>query len=89
MKLAQLQDLKTWHQRHWREQPFEKHVWDIVLTLWIAGWVGLPPAVLIHAGWAEAACGALFFLPNVYVALRKRLHRARIVRCDWIAALRR
>jgi hypothetical protein len=32
MKLVQFENLKAWHQRHWREQPVEKHVWDMVLT---------------------------------------------------------
>jgi len=89
MKLAELHDLKEWHQRHWRRQPLEKHVWDIVLTFWLAGWVGFPSAWLVHAGWAELTCFALLFLPNGYVALRRGLHRAHIVRCDWSTLLRR
>ena len=64
MKLVQFENLKAWHQRHWREQPVEKHVWDIVLTFWLAGWVGFPSAFLLHARWAAAACVALFFLPG-------------------------
>ena len=89
MKLVQFENLKAWHQRHWREQPLEKHVWDIVLTLWLAGWVGIPSAFLVHAGWAEAVCFSLLFLPSAYVALRRYLHRIGLVRCDWVAALRR
>ena len=67
MKLVQFEKLKAWHQRHWREQPVEKHVWDMVLTFWLAGWVGFPSAFLVHAGWAEAMCVALLFLPGAYV----------------------
>ena len=89
MTLLQLENLKAWHQRHWREQPVEKHAWDMVLTFWLAGCFGFPSAFLIHAGWAEAACFLLFFLPGTYVALRRRLHRARILRCDWTVALDR
>ena len=88
MTLAQLQDLKVWHQGHWRRQPLEKHVWDIVLTLWLAGWVGFPSAWLTHATWAEATCIPLLFLPSLYVAIRLRLHRAGLLRCDWSVALR-
>ena len=87
MKLEQFHDLKLWHQRHRREQPLEKHVWDMVLTFWLAGCVGAPAAFLIHAGWALILCGALVFLPSAYVALRRFLHRARVVRCDWITTL--
>jgi hypothetical protein len=89
MKLAQFESLKAWHQRHWREQPLEKHAWDLVLTLWLAGWVGFPSAFVVHAGWAEIACFALFFLPGGYVALRKRLHRVGVLRCDWTVAIER
>ena len=89
MKLVQFERLKTWHQRHWREQPLEKHTWDVVLTLWLAGWVGFPSAFLVHAGWAEITCVALLFLPSAYVALRRRLHRRGLLRCDWSAVLER
>ena len=88
MNLEQLHDLKVWHQRHHREQPLEKHVWDLVLTFWLAGWIGGPAAFAIDASWALLLCGALLFLPNAYVALRRRLHRAGIVRCDWLQTLR-
>ncbi len=88
MRLAQLQALKDWHQRHWRRQPVEKHIWDFVLTLWLVGCGGFPAGWLIHSSWAEASCIPLFFLPSLYVAMRMRLHRARLVRCDWIVALR-
>jgi hypothetical protein len=88
MTLDQLNTLKLWHQRHVRERPVEKHVWDLVLTFWLAGWVGAPTAFLIHLRWGALLCLMLLFLPGAYVALRRRLHRARVVRCDWIAALR-
>jgi hypothetical protein len=89
MKLAEFEAMKAWHQRHWRDQPVEKHVWDIVLTLWLAGWVGVPSAFVTHARWAEVVCVALLFLPGAYVALRRRLHRSGVLRCDWSAALKR
>jgi hypothetical protein len=88
MTLDQLHDLKLWHQRHVDDRPVEKRVWDTVLTLWMMGWVGAPAAFLIHIGWALATCLALIFLPGAYVALRRHLHRKRVLRCDWIAALR-
>ena len=98
MKLAEFEAMKAWHQRHWRDHPLEKQVWDFVLTLWLASWVGFPSAWLSHATWVEASCVPLFFLPSLYVALlflpgayvrlRQRLHRAGIVRCDWTGALR-
>ncbi len=89
MTLAQFESLKVWHQRHRREQPLEKHAWDMVLTFWLAGCVGVAPALVVHAGWAEIVCFLLIFLPGTYVAVRRKLHRAGLVRCDWTAALRR
>ena len=86
--LVQLHSLKLWHARHGHRQPLEKHVWDLVLTLWLSGWVGAPTALLLHLGWAEATCFGVIFLPGSYVGLRRWLHRRRLLRCDWIVALR-
>jgi len=87
VNLEQFHDLKVWHQRHRREQPLEKHVWDLVLTFWLAGWVGAPAAFLVHAGWALMLCGVLVFLPSAYVGLRRLLHRSGVLRCDWLRTL--
>jgi hypothetical protein len=87
MRLQQFHALKVWHRQHGRH-PVEKNVWDGVLIMWLAGWVGVPTAFMIDSGWAEGACLSVLFLPNLYVALRRRLHRAKLVRCDWIGALR-
>ncbi|HUP05852.1 MAG TPA: hypothetical protein VMU47_01795 [Caldimonas sp.] len=88
MTLEQFHSLKVWHQLHVRRHPVEKHVWETVLTLWLMGCVGGPAAFLIHRGWAIVVCFALLFLPGAYVRLRRRLHRARRLRCDWIDVLR-
>ena len=88
MTLDQFHALKLWHQRHVRDRPLEKHAWDAVLTLWMMGWVGGPASFLIHVRWAAIVCLALLFLPGAYVSLRRRLHRAHLLRCDWIVALR-
>ncbi len=87
MTLDQLHELKLWHQRHWREHPVEKHVWDLVLTVWVASFVGVPTALVVHAAWALAACAMLFFLPEGYVTMRRLLAAAGVLRCDWIVAL--
>ncbi len=86
MRLHEFHSLKVWHQKHGRH-PVEKNVWDAVLTVWLIGWVGAPTAFLVHANGAEAACLGVLFLPGLYVALRRRLHRAHLLRCDWISAL--
>ncbi len=88
MKLQQFQDLKRWHLRQGRRHPVERALWDGVLTVWLLGCVGSPTAFLLHSGWAELACLSVLFLPGMYVAMRRRLHAKRLLRCDWIIALR-
>jgi hypothetical protein len=88
MTLEQFHDLRLWHLRHMREQPLEKHIWDMVLTFWLVGWVGAPTALITQAVWAVGICASLLFLPGAYVRLRRRLHRTHVLRCDWIGALR-
>ncbi len=88
MTLQQYHSLKVWHRRHWRKHPVEKNLWEVILTLWMAGGMGVPAALLLDKPWAALASLALLFLPGRYVALRTRLHRSGRMRCDWITALR-
>jgi hypothetical protein len=88
MTLQQFHSLKVWHTRQGDRHPVEKTVWDAVLTVWVMGWVGLPVALLIHAGWVEIGALSVLFLPGSYVAARLWLHRRRRLRCDWAVALR-
>lgn len=84
MTLAQLTMMKAWMVDHRWEAPLEYHTFDAVLTLWLMGWAGVPAGVLLDAGWALMACVALFFTPRAYLALRRRLHEGRRLRCDWL-----
>jgi peptidoglycan biosynthesis protein MviN/MurJ (putative lipid II flippase) len=88
MTLQQFYELKVWYARQGSRHPVERAIWDAVLTIWLAGWVGAPTAFLIHLAWAEAACLSVLFLPSLYVGARRRLHNKRWLRCDWIIALR-
>ena len=88
MTLQQFQDLKLWHMRQGRRHPVEKALWDVVLTVWLVGWVGTPTAFMLHLGWAETACLSMLFLPGAYVAVRRCLHNKHMLRCDWIIAVR-
>ena len=88
MKLRQLSSVKRWQVAHRDRSPLEYHTWDAVLTLWLMGWMGVPPALLLHWTWALAACAAMFFAPPAYVWLRARLHALGRLRCDWLGALR-
>jgi hypothetical protein len=87
MNVRQMSSLKHWHMTHRRRSPLERNVWDIVLTLWLVGWIGVPPALLLHWNWAAALCALMCFAPSAYVHLRRRLHASGRLRCDWLGAL--
>ena len=88
MTLTQYHALKVWHTRHCRDRPLEKSAWDLVLMLWMCGWVGLPATLLVGAPLATLGCTVLLLLPTAYVAARRRLHRRGVLRCDWVTAIR-
>lgn len=87
MTLRQMSLLKRWHVEHRERAPLEYHAWDAVLTLWLIGWMGVPPALLLAWGWALPVCALLFFAPRLYVRARRRLHERGALRCDWLPAL--
>lgn len=87
MNLRQMSTLKHWFVAHRDDAPLEYHTWDAVLTLWLLGMMGLPPVLLLHAEWLALPCLVLFFAPPLYVALRVRLHRRGLLRCDWLPLL--
>jgi hypothetical protein len=85
MDLDTLQRIKRWHVLHQRDHPVEYRLWDAVLTLWLAGWVGWIPAFALDALWAVPLLVAAMWAPTLYVAARVKAHRARRLRCDWIS----
>lgn len=89
MTLQQLTTVKRWHQTHPRERSLEQQLWDVMLTCWLMGWMGVPAAVLLAPGLGVAVCVGLFFVPSLYVRLRARLHRRGVLRCDWLASAQR
>ena len=88
MQLAELQRIKQWQVEHRPTQPLEYHAWDLVLTLWVAGWVGWIPAFAFDALWAAPLCLLGTSAPDLYRAYRARLHRLRRLRCDWLSGPR-
>lgn len=85
MTLNELQRIKQWHVNHRGDHPVEYHLWDGMLTLWVMGWVGWLPAFAFDALWAAPLCALAMAAPGLYVAWRSRAHRARRLRCDWLA----
>lgn len=86
MKLAELQRIKQWHLAHCADHPLEYHLWDGVLTLWLAGWVGWLPAFAFAHLWGLPLCLLAIFAPSLYVSWRQRAHCAHRLRCDWLRA---
>jgi hypothetical protein len=84
MSLAELQRIKQWHLRHRSDHPVENHLWDMMLTLWLAGWVGWIPAFAFDALWAAPVLAIAMSAPALYAGWRLRAHRARRLRCDWM-----
>ncbi|MCK6419583.1 MAG: hypothetical protein L6Q73_01550 [Aquabacterium sp.] len=88
MTLDQLSTIKRWHQSHPRAGSVELQVWDLVLTCWLLGWMGLPAAILLGSPLGVLLCVALFYAPGAYVAWRRRLHVSNRLRCDWLDSAR-
>ena len=86
MDLDALQRIKRWHVEHQSEHPVEYRAWDAMLVLWLAGWVGWIPAFTFDALWAAPLLVLAMSAPQLYVGWRARAHRARRLRCDWLAA---
>ena len=63
----------------------EYHLWDVVLTLWLVGWVGWLPAFLMgNAAWAAPLCLLGVYAPTAYTRWRSRAHQRNRLRCDWL-----
>jgi len=88
MTLQQMSTLKRWHQSHPRNHGLEGQLWDVMLTCWLLGWIGLAPAALLQTHAAIAVCLLLYLAPTLYVALRRHLHQRGRLRCDWLDSVR-
>ncbi len=84
MRLNELERIKRWHVAHRQEHPLEYQLWDGVLTLWLMGWVGCMPVVIMEALWLLPLCLVGIWAPGLYVRWRQRVHAAQRLRCDWI-----
>ena len=88
MTIQQIVAIKRWQVAHRRDHPVEFHTYELVLTVWLAGWVGLPACSLIGAPWGMLGCALCLFVPRLYVRTRLRLHGLRRLRCDWEYVIR-
>ena len=88
MRLQKLHDFKHWHLGHTHGHALELWVCDSVLAAWVAGWMLLPVLALIDAWPLLPGSLALTLFPTAYWALRARLHRRGLLRCDWLHTVR-
>ncbi|MBA2962396.1 MULTISPECIES: hypothetical protein [Ramlibacter] len=86
MTLIELQHIKQWHVGHRASHPVEYHLWDTMLMLWLAGWIGWLPAFAFDELWTVPLCVFAISAPDVYTAWRARAHRRQRLRCDWLCA---
>ncbi|APW39110.1 hypothetical protein RD110_19410 [Rhodoferax koreense] len=84
VSLKELHRIKKWHVAHKAEHPLEYELLDLVLTLWLMGWVGWIPALMLHVLWTLPLCALAMLLPTGYVRLRARAHQRQRLRCDWL-----
>jgi hypothetical protein len=89
MTLDELQHIKQWHVGHRRSHPVEYHLWDVMLTVWLVGWIGWLPAFAFDALWTTPLCLLGMAAPDLYAGWRARAHRLHRVRCDWMGAMPR
>ncbi len=82
--LSEIQRIKRWHVAHRAEHPLEYHLWDAVLSVWVMGYVGWLPAMVLDAWWAIPLLLAAFMAPHLYIHFRSRAARAKRLRCDWL-----
>ncbi|MEI8268131.1 MAG: hypothetical protein WCI59_20570 [Betaproteobacteria bacterium] len=89
MSLQQIVNVRRWHLLHRERHPLEFHLWDLMLTLWVMGWMAVPINVVL--GFPAMAALALLGTgaPGLYVVLRRHLHQRSRLRCDWLCACRR
>ena len=85
--LAQFQRLKHWREARHHTHPFERRMWETVLTLWMMGWIGWLPAFASDAPWAYPLCLLGIFSPQIYVFFRIKAHQSQRLRCEWLDLL--
>jgi hypothetical protein len=81
--LDELTRIKTWLRAHRHDQAVEYQAMDAVLFVWLMGWVGALPAMLLGAWWLLPLCAVCAYTPTAYVQWRLRCHTEGQLRCEW------
>lgn len=88
LTLTEMQRIRQWHLAHRWDHPLEYQTWDLMLTVWLMGWLGWLPAYALEELELWPLCMLAMAMPRLYVAWRRRAHRLRRLRCDWLAGER-
>lgn len=81
---AELHRVRQWTLAHRTDHPVEYQLWDAVLTLWLMGWVGWLPTLVLDLWWAPTLCLTGMLMPRLYMTWRANAHARCRVRCDWL-----
>ena len=84
LTLNEMQRIRQWHVAHREDHPLEYQLWDLLVALWLMGWLGWLPAIALDAEWTWPLCLLAMMAPKLYVAWRRHAHRLRRLRCDWL-----
>lgn len=84
LTLVDLQRIRLWHLEHRLDHPLECQSWDLMLSLWLMGWVGWLPAFALEMSGAWPLCLLASGAPELYVRWRRRAHQRARLRCDWL-----
>jgi len=87
MSLIEVRRIRRWLHVNGSHRPLELCAWDLVLGLWLLGWLCLPFWVLTGQAAMLPLSFAAMPLPTAYIAWRLYLHRSGQLRCDWLSAV--
>lgn len=84
VSFSELHRIKRWCHEHAQDHPIEYELWDAILTIWLMGWIGWVPTLVLDAWWASLPCVLGTLAPSLYIHWRTQAHRLRRLRCDWL-----
>ena len=87
MHLDELKEIKRWQLAHRDSHPVEYRLWDAMLMVWLMGWIGWLPAMVLGTPWVFPACVLAIAMPDLYAGWRARAHHSSRLRCDWLRVI--
>jgi hypothetical protein len=85
--ILHLQRIKVWMRAHENSNQLEYEAFDAVLSIWLMGWVGILPTMILQLWWLLPLCVLALKTPSLYVAWRIAADAKGSLRCDWLALI--